>query len=62
MQNSYYKQVLNESKISVEKGGSISDVFVKNDHLYPIFVGEMINVGEETGNMAKMLMEVAIFL
>ncbi len=61
VQNSYYKQVLNESKISVEKGGSISDVFVKNDHLYPIFVGEMINVGEETGNMAKMLMEVAIF-
>lgn len=61
VQNSYYKQVLDESKISVEKGGSISDVFVKNDHLYPIFVGEMINVGEETGNMSKMLMEVALF-
>lgn len=61
VQNSYYKKVLNESRISVEKGGSISEVFVKNDHLYPIFVGEMINVGEETGNMPKMLMEVAVF-
>lgn len=61
VQNFYYKEVLKESQLSVEKGDSISSVFVKNDHLYPIFVGEMINVGEETGNMSKMLMEVAIF-
>jgi len=61
IQNSYYKEVLKESEESVEKGDSISSVFVKNDRLYPIFVGEMINVGEETGNMSKMLMEVALF-
>ena len=61
IQNSYYKEVLKESEESVEKGDSISGVFVKNDRLYPIFVGEMINVGEETGNMSKMLMEVALF-
>lgn len=61
VQNFYYKEVLKESQLSVEKGDSISSVFVKNDHLYPIFVGEMINVGEETGNMSKMLMEVALF-
>ena len=61
IQNSYYKEVLKESEESVEKGDSISSVFVKSDRLYPIFVGEMINVGEETGNMSKMLMEVALF-
>ncbi|MEK9182385.1 MAG: type II secretion system F family protein [Patescibacteria group bacterium] len=61
VQNSYYKEVLKESEQSVEKGGSISSVFIKNDHLYPIFVGEMMNVGEETGNMASMLMETALF-
>ena len=61
IQNSYYKKVLRESQESVEKGESISSVFLKNDHLYPIFVGEMINVGEETGNMSKMLMETALF-
>lgn len=61
IQNSYYKDVLKLSQKSVEKGESISSVFIKNDHLYPIFVGEMMNVGEETGNMSKMLMETAIF-
>ena len=61
IQNSYYKEVLKQSQESVEKGEAISSVFIKNDHLYPIFVGEMINVGEETGNMSKMLMEVALF-
>lgn len=61
IQNSYYKEVLKKSQESVEKGNSISSVFVENDHLYPIFVGEMINVGEETGNMSKMLMETALF-
>lgn len=61
IQNSYYKDVLKLSQESVEKGESISSVFIKNDHLYPIFVGEMMSVGEETGNMSKMLMETAIF-
>ncbi|MBM2817580.1 MAG: pilus assembly protein PilC, type pilus assembly protein PilC [Parcubacteria group bacterium] len=61
IQNSYYREVLRQSQESVEKGDSISSVFIKNDHLYPIFVGEMINVGEETGNMSKMLMETALF-
>lgn len=61
IQNHYYKKVLKDSQVSVEKGESISSVFVKNDRLYPIFVGEMISVGEETGNMPNMLMEVALF-
>lgn len=61
IQNFYYKKVLKDSQTSVEKGDSISTVFMKNTKLYPIFVGEMINVGEETGNMSNMLMEVALF-
>ena len=61
IQNFYYKEVLQKSQESVEKGDSISSVFLKNDRLYPIFVGEMMNVGEETGNMSNMLMEVALF-
>jgi type IV pilus assembly protein PilC len=59
--NHYYKEVLVEAEKVVEKGENISSVFMKNGDLYPTFVGEMMSVGEETGNMASMLLEVAIF-
>lgn len=60
--NNYrYKQVLEEAEKVVEKGENISAVFMKNPKYYPTFVGEMMAVGEETGNMASMLSEVAIF-
>ena len=59
--NYYHKQVLEEAAKVVEKGENISSVFMKNPALYPTFVGEMMSVGEETGNMASMLLEVAIF-
>jgi len=59
--NYYYRQVLEEATKVVEKGENISGVFTKNPTLYPVFVGEMMSVGEETGNMASMLLEVAIF-
>jgi type IV pilus assembly protein PilC len=59
--NFYYQQVLDEAIKVVEKGENISGVFTKNPLLYPTFVGEMMSVGEETGNMASMLLEVAIF-
>jgi len=59
--NHYYKQVVEEAAKIVEKGENISGVFMKNPNLYPTFVGEMMAVGEETGNMAAMLLEVAMF-
>lgn len=59
--NHYYRSVLEEAGKVVEKGENISVVFMKNPELYPTFVGEMMSVGEETGNMASMLLEVAIF-
>jgi type IV pilus assembly protein PilC len=59
--NYYYRQVLEEAIKIVEKGENISSVFIKNSELYPNFVGEMMGVGEETGNMASMLGEVAFF-
>ncbi len=61
IQNHYFKELLNEARVKVEKGENISAVFLKKDKLCPIFVGEMMNVGEETGNMPSMLLEVAMF-
>lgn len=59
--NHYYRQVLEEALTIVEKGENISSVFTEHPNLYPTFVGEMMSVGEETGKMASMLSEVAIF-
>jgi len=61
LQNSFYKKVLVEAGKRVEKGEPISKILLENEKLYPAFVGEMANVGEETGNLAKMFESVATF-
>ncbi len=61
VQNIHYKNTLSTAVIHVEKGEPLSKVFVENKNLYPIFLGEMINVGEETGKISEMLTNVAVF-
>jgi type IV pilus assembly protein PilC len=61
LQNSYYKEVLDKVQSTIQKGDVISEIFTKNSNLYPIFVGEMVSVGEETGKIGEMLMNVALF-
>lgn len=61
LQNVFYKQVLREAAERVEKGTALSDTFIERKDLYPILVGEMILVGEETGSIAGMLGELAVF-
>lgn len=57
--NSYHKAVLKEAKEKVEKGSPISEVFIQNEDLFPAYMGEMMNVGEETGKISEMLLGVA---
>ncbi|MCX6752922.1 MAG: type II secretion system F family protein [Candidatus Nomurabacteria bacterium] len=61
VQNIYYKEVLAKAKSSVEKGAPFSAAFKNHTELYPIMVGEMMEVGEETGKLSDMLLEIAIF-
>ncbi len=61
VQNSFYKKVLNEATIKIEQGGSIASIFSEASDLYPVFVGEMIAVGEETGKIADMMENVASY-
>lgn len=61
LQNYYYKQVLEEIRVVIEKGGSISAVFSAHEELYPTFVSEMASVGEETGKIGDMLLSSALF-
>ena len=61
LQNNFYKEVMSEAHFTVEKGQPLSSIFMKHEYLYPIFVGEMISVGEETGQLSKMLLGVGVF-
>lgn len=61
MQNSYYKGVLDEVQSTIQKGDPISSVFAKYNNLYPLFVSEMVAVGEETGKIGEMLSGVASY-
>ncbi len=61
MQNVYYKRVMQATEKVVEKGEPLSTVFAKETKLYPVFVSEMVSVGEETGKLATMLIGVATF-
>lgn len=61
VQNRYYKAVIKNAAIAVEKGQPLSEQFIVREDIYPILVGEMIAVGEETGQISKMLGELAVF-
>ncbi|PIQ91686.1 MAG: hypothetical protein COV70_02430 [Parcubacteria group bacterium CG11_big_fil_rev_8_21_14_0_20_39_22] len=61
VQNSFYREVVEDAKENVERGATLSSVFAENEELYPPFVGEMASVGEETGKLSDMFLEVAVF-
>lgn len=61
VQNVYYKKVLNDAKVAIEKGAPFSQAFQANIKLYPVMMAEMIEVGEETGKLSDMLLQIALF-
>lgn len=61
VQNIYYKKVLSDTRKSIEKGAPFSAIFVDNPILFPVMMSEMIQVGEETGKLSDMLLQVATF-
>jgi len=61
LQNSYYKAIVTEAQEGIQKGRPLSKAFIGAENLYPILVGEMMEVGEETGQLSNMLLEIADF-
>lgn len=62
LQNHYFKNLLNDTAKKVETGELLSvSLSNSNGNLYPIFVGEMLAVGEETGKMTEMLDNIASY-
>lgn len=54
-----FGKILKEAEEQVRKGEALSATFMKYPKLYPVFVSEMVAVGEETGKLADMLGQVA---
>lgn len=54
-----FGKVVREAEERVRKGEPLSAPFIAHDKLYPVLVGDMIAVGEETGKVAEMLGQVA---
>jgi len=61
VQNVYYKKTLVTVKEKIEQGSPFSLVFSEHTELYPVMMSEMIQVGEETGKLSEMLLEIAAF-
>ncbi len=61
IQNTHYKKVIAKTREHIQKGAPIAEIFIEEENLYPPLVGELIAVGEETGNLPDMLKEIAIF-
>lgn len=61
MGNSYYRDVLEKARETIQKGEPISAIFREASHVYPPFLSEMVAVGEETGKLSEMLRETGVF-
>src|SRR3989344_3816466 len=61
LQNNKYKEVLTRAMDDVQKGIPISNSFKEATKIYPVLLGEMMAVGEETGKIAEMLEKIAVF-
>lgn len=60
LQNHYFKAVIDDAAKKVELGEQLSDSLSnEKGDLYPVFVAEMLAVGEETGKMSEMLQNIA---
>jgi type IV pilus assembly protein PilC len=58
--NSHIEKAMDDVKVSVQRGGTISEP-LRNSPLFPSMVAHMVGVGEETGNLDGMLSKVADF-
>jgi len=59
--NIYYKATLEQAKSDVQKGVPLSQTFKEHGNIYPVMVGDMMEVGEETGRLSDMLLKIAQF-
>lgn len=60
-QNSYAKDVISEAEAAIQEGSQLSGIFMNANHVFMPYFGEMMSVGEETGEVSMMLKETALY-
>jgi type IV pilus assembly protein PilC len=58
--NSVYKNLINETKREVDDGNPLASVFVQSQAV-PVMVSQMLNLGEETGRLDQVLEKLTSF-
>ncbi|KKT56301.1 MAG: Type II secretion system F domain protein [Candidatus Giovannonibacteria bacterium GW2011_GWC2_44_9] len=61
LQNHFYQNILEDARLKIQRGDTISRAFLGSENLYPPLVGEMVAIGEETGELSGMLLRLASF-
>ncbi len=61
LSNHYYKESIRIAAEKIEKGVNLKDILEESDNLYSPLVLQMIEVGEETGSLDSILMDLAEF-
>jgi len=59
--NTSYKDAVEEAKEGVRKGKTISSALAKHPELFPPVFNQMVIVGEKTGNLDNVLMDIVDF-
>ena len=59
-ENTIIKSIVDEIKINVNEGGKVSTV-IEASPIFPLMVGKMVDIGEESGSLDKMLFKVSDF-
>ena len=59
--NLHYRKLILEMAHKIKKGGKLNEVIRSNPKLFPPVVTQMVAIGEETGELDNILMELAEF-
>lgn len=61
LSNYYYKKALLDAMDQIKKGTSLSKIILSYPQVFPMLVGQMAEVGEETGKTEAVMMKLAEF-
>jgi type IV pilus assembly protein PilC len=59
--NNFYQKALINASIEVKKGKKLQESLENSGNLFPVLVGQMIGVGEETGELSGIMEKLADF-